>query len=61
MNCLKCGRALKNKTSIARGYGPGCYKKVQAEVKKDYETREERIEIDGQVDILEELKQRRIS
>lgn len=27
--CLRCGRPLSNKTSIKRGYGNTCYKKVE--------------------------------
>lgn len=62
--CLRCGRALKNKNSIKRGYGPGCYKKIKS--KKVGENKveidnQERIEVKGQIDILDELKQRKIS
>lgn len=49
--CKRCGKPLRNKQSIARGYGPGCYKKVSAETKNDYEPIEERIEIEGQIDV----------
>lgn len=41
--CLGCGRALKNKTSIQRGYGPDCYKKKQDAIKK--ENQDEEIEL----------------
>ncbi|MBC8590644.1 DUF6011 domain-containing protein [Wansuia hejianensis] len=61
--CLRCGRALKNKSSIKRGYGPGCYKKINREEKKDKESqvdvnKEERIEIEGQI-FIDELEERR--
>jgi hypothetical protein len=29
MQCARCGRELKDKKSIDRGYGPSCWKKVQ--------------------------------
>lgn len=29
MDCGKCGRQLKDKLSIERGYGPVCYIKIQ--------------------------------
>lgn len=61
--CLRCGRALKSKTSIERGYGPGCYKKINGEEKKDNkvkidEMKEERIELEGQI-FIDELEERR--
>lgn len=28
MNCAKCGRILKGQSSIDRGYGPVCYRKM---------------------------------
>lgn len=64
--CKRCGRKLSSEVSRQRGYGSYCYSKVtekrgNKEVKQNKETKEERIEIEGQVDILEELKQRRIS
>ena len=65
--CKRCGRKLSSPASRSRGYGSYCYSKVtekrgnKKEVKLDNETKEERIEIEGQVDLLEELKQRRIS
>lgn len=29
MDCAKCGREIKDKKSIERGYGPVCYIKMQ--------------------------------
>lgn len=29
MECLGCGRKLKDYKSISRGYGPVCYKKIE--------------------------------
>lgn len=55
--CKRCGRALKSKTSIARGYGSYCYSKVKEaekdEVKQD---NDERVEIEGQINILDEVR-----
>jgi hypothetical protein len=31
MECGRCGRELKDKASIKRGFGPVCWAKVQAE------------------------------
>jgi hypothetical protein len=28
--CLRCGRALRSLTSVARGYGPGCLRRIAA-------------------------------
>lgn len=33
--CTRCHRALKDKTSIDRGFGPVCWAKVQAELTKE--------------------------
>ena len=33
-NCAKCGRALKDPKSIEHGYGPECWSKVTAGIKK---------------------------
>lgn len=53
MICLRCGRVLKNKKSAERGYGPGCYKKVKQEEKRNYEENIKEIEkieeIEGQI------------
>lgn len=53
MNCLRCGRTLTNKASAERGYGPGCYKKVKQEEKRNYEENIKEIEaiaeIEGQI------------
>lgn len=38
--CGKCGRILKNKESIERGYGSGCYRKY-INVKPNYKTLED--------------------
>lgn len=57
--CLRCGRPLKNKTSIKRGYGPGCYKKINKDKKKECESKveiEEKFEIEGQT-FLDELRE----
>ncbi|WP_245830911.1 DUF6011 domain-containing protein [Sediminibacillus massiliensis] len=35
MECVKCGRELKDKRSIERGYGPTCWKKAQEEAEKE--------------------------
>lgn len=58
-NCLKCGRPLKNKLSIERGYGPGCYKKLNIDKNKDVDIKQEKVdrkEIEGQMNILEESR-----
>ncbi|WP_157049670.1 DUF6011 domain-containing protein [Thalassobacillus sp. C254] len=34
MECGRCGRALKDKKSFERGYGPKCWKKAQADEKE---------------------------
>lgn len=60
-SCLRCGRKLTNKESAKRGYGPGCYKKIKQEEKRDYETKEEIIEIEGQINFVDELKNRKCS
>lgn len=53
MICLRCGRTLTNKNSAQRGYGPGCYKKMKQEEKKNYEENIKEIEaiaeIEGQI------------
>ncbi|WP_312906817.1 DUF6011 domain-containing protein [Tissierella praeacuta] len=59
--CLRCGRALTNKESAKRGYGPGCYKKVKAEEKKLDEVQkfnEVMEEIEGQINFVDELKRK---
>jgi len=59
--CLRCGRALTNKESAKRGYGPGCYKKVKAEEKKCDEVQkfnEVMEEIEGQINFVDELKRK---
>ncbi|MCQ4925305.1 DUF6011 domain-containing protein [Tissierella carlieri] len=33
-NYLRCGRALTNKESAKRGYGPDCYKKNKSRREK---------------------------
>lgn len=33
-NCRRCGRPLKTRLSLERGFGPSCYKKVAGEQKK---------------------------
>lgn len=33
-NCAKCGRALKDPRSIEHGYGPECWSKIKAGIKK---------------------------
>jgi hypothetical protein len=54
--CLRCGRKLTNKESAKRGYGPGCYKKIQKEEKRDKKDvnidNPKREEIEGQLDLL---------
>lgn len=55
-NCLMCGRPLKNKISIQRGYGSSCYKKIKEETKKDYKTKDEIEEIEGQVNFVDEIR-----
>lgn len=50
MNCLRCGRALKNKKSIDRGFGPGCAKKMKLEdIKDNADHTDELEELDGQM------------
>lgn len=62
MNCLRCGRALKNKRSIDRGYGPGCAKKMKLEDAKDNAIHAAEIEeLEGQLNILDEIEQRKCS
>ncbi len=59
--CLRCGRALKNKESVERGYGSGCYKKIKAEEKKLDEVQkfnEVMEEIEGQINFVDELKRK---
>lgn len=34
MQCKRCGRILKNKESIDRGYGTGCFKKIHEETEQ---------------------------
>lgn len=36
--CLFCGHELHGKKSIARGYGPSCWKKIQPKPAKPYIT-----------------------
>ncbi|WP_425352526.1 DUF6011 domain-containing protein [Alteribacter populi] len=31
MECLRCGRKLKDKKSMDRKYGPTCWRKIQEE------------------------------
>ena len=59
--CLRCGRALKSKDSIQRGYGPGCYKKIKAEEKKLDEVQKFNDvveEIEGQENFFDELQRK---
>ncbi len=35
MKCLKCFRKITAKISVDRGYGPTCWKSVQAEIKQE--------------------------
>lgn len=59
--CLRCGRALTNRESAKRGYGPGCYKKMKAEEKKLDEVQkfnEVMEEIEGQENFFNELKRK---
>lgn len=39
--CGRCNRKLKDKKSIERGYGPTCWKKVQAALKNETESKED--------------------
>lgn len=58
--CLRCGRPLKNKQSAQRGYGPSCYKKVTKAQGKESDLiidEVDRVEIDGQVNFVDELKE----
>lgn len=60
--CLRCGRTLTNKASAKRGYGPGCYKKIKLEHMKDNtEQAKELDEIEGQINFVDELKNRKCS
>lgn len=62
--CLRCGRALTNKESAKRGYGPGCYKKIKAEEQKMDEVQkynEVMEQIEGQTNFIDELKNRKCS
>lgn len=60
--CLRCGRTLTNKESAKRGYGPGCYKKIKLEHMKDNtEQAKELDEIEGQINFVDELKNRKCS
>ena len=62
MICLRCGRVLKSSSSISRGYGPGCAKKMKLEdIKDNAEHAAEIEEIEGQLNILDELKIRKCS
>lgn len=62
MNCLRCGRALKNLNSIKRGYGPGCAKKMKIEDSEDNAEHAAEIEeLEGQINILDEVRERRCS
>lgn len=57
MQCLRCGRALKNKRSIDRGYGPGCARKIKLEEIKDTANHAAEIEeLEGQLNILDEIR-----
>lgn len=51
---------MKSEASRQRGYGSYCYSKLGADAKKDYdpeiETQEQEEQLDGQMDILEEVK-----
>ncbi|MDY0394756.1 DUF6011 domain-containing protein [Virgibacillus halophilus] len=40
--CITCGRKLKDKKSIERGYGPVCYEKLM----KAFEDQENQVTID---------------
>ena len=60
--CLRCGRALKSKDSIQRGYGSYCYSKVKEAEKDEVKIDEnERVEIEGQINFMDELKERKCS
>lgn len=57
--CLRCGRALTNKESAKRGYGPGCYKKIKAEDNKMDEVQkynEVMEELEGQESFINEIR-----
>lgn len=36
MQCQRCGRELKDAKSRERGYGPKCWKKLQAEKEEQH-------------------------
>ena len=56
-NCKRCGRTLKSEESRNRGYGSFCYSKVnETTTNIKIETKDEE-EIDGQIDLLEEVKE----
>jgi len=60
MNCLRCGRALKNKKSAERGFGPSCYKKRKLEDIKDNADHVKEIdELDGQI-YMDEIRGRAV-
>lgn len=62
--CKRCGRALKSRTSIQRGYGPHCYEKVHGDKKESKELIEDQIieePIAGQIFIDELEENRKIS
>lgn len=55
--CNMCGRPLKNKVSIERGMGPGCYEKANKEIKKDYEVKKiDQEELEDQENFIEEIR-----
>lgn len=59
--CRRCGRALKSKESVKRGYGSYCYKKVKIEEKKCDEVQkfnEVMEEIEGQENFFDELQRK---
>lgn len=50
MICLRCGRVLKNKRSIDRGFGPGCAKKMKlANIKDNADHAAEIEQLEGQI------------
>ena len=56
MYCAKCGRTLKGQSSIDRGYGPVCYRKMFPEqftgkTNKGIAIEREIYDIPGQMDI----------
>lgn len=62
MQCEVCGRRLKSPTSIERGIGPGCWKKMNKQHERPKGTCKDKITdtradtIPGQVEMEEWLK-----